>query len=169
MNHIALAHSLWQELLQPADTAIDATCGNGNDTLFLAPLVEKLYAIDIQEEAIAKAKAKCAGYTNITFIHGSHAHLPHCSPALIVYNLGYLPGGDKTLTTLTSTTLQSLESAKALQPKMISITLYPGHPEGLIESETLISSVHPGWKVQLHTPGKSPHAPKLLVMVNSSI
>ena len=52
--HLLRAHQLWQFFLQPADIAIDATCGNGYDAFFLAPLVKKLYMLDLQAQALAK-------------------------------------------------------------------------------------------------------------------
>lgn len=152
-SHLDLAHSYWKTITCPGDCVIDATCGNGHDTLLLAQLVTmgRVIAIDRQQEAIEAAKKLLS--TNILeekrglidFKCQSHATFPSEikpeSIKLIVYNLGYLPGGDKNLTTLTSTTCESLENAlKLICPGgAISITCYPGHPEGKLEEEALLT------------------------------
>ncbi|HEY5234577.1 MAG TPA: class I SAM-dependent methyltransferase [Rhabdochlamydiaceae bacterium] len=134
--HLDQAHLYWRNLLKPGDQVIDATCGNGKDSLRLAELVPQghVYAIDIQEIALQKAK-ELIPHSNISYLHQSHTQLPTGEFKLIVYNLGYLPGGNKDLTTLTSTTLESLEKAAQLIVigGGLSITCYPGHPEGALE------------------------------------
>src|SRR6185436_10014836 len=83
-----------------------------------------------------------APFSNITFLHQCHTQLPQDEKVkLIVYNLGYLPGGNKSLTTLTSTTLTSLNTAYALLAPggALSITCYPGHPEGAREEAAIHS------------------------------
>lgn len=146
-QHVNIAHSLWKDCVSKDDVAIDATCGNGHDTLFLAPLVKHLYAMDIQKSAIDNTEALTQQFQNISFILGSHEKFPleikKESIKLIVYNLGYLPGQDKTLTTMTATTIESLQHALELLVKggLISITCYPGHAEGKIEQEALLQFV----------------------------
>ena len=154
--HLDLAFEYWKTCLLPGDTVIDATCGNGKDTLRLASLVPqgKVLALDIQEDAIIKAKKLTAAYSNVFFFLQSHASFPPSGPIkLVVYNLGYLPFGNKSLTTMTATTLQSLEMA-LLKAQAISITCYPGHPEGLVEKEAVFAwakTLAPNvWKVFFH-------------------
>lgn len=150
-SHIRLAHSYWEQIVSPGDCLIDATCGNGHDTLKLCQLTlpsGQVFAIDIQEKAIQSTKQLLSLHLSqmeqITFIHSSHAQFPSSiregTIKLIVYNLGYLPGGVKEKTTLTATTLESLKNAeRLLMPGgFISITCYPGHPEGKKEQELLI-------------------------------
>jgi hypothetical protein len=158
--HIVLAHNYWQNLLQKGDIAIDATCGNGFDSLFLAKILlekedcGKLFCFDIQEKAIENTKLLLQknlsenSFHHIHFFQKSHEYLsivqenfPEKPIRLIVYNLGYLPKGDKTLTTKTDTTLKSLQSALALLSShgAISITCYPGHEEGAKEEKALLS------------------------------
>lgn len=138
--HLDQAYLYWKNLLKPSDRVIDATCGNGKDSLRLAELVPEghVYALDIQEIALQKAK-KLIPYSNMSYLHQSHTQLPAGAFKLIVYNLGYLPGGNKDLTTLTSTTLESLEKAAQLIVigGGLSITCYPGHPEGALEEEAV--------------------------------
>ena len=140
LNHLHLAHHFWNKHLKPRDWAIDATCGNGHDALFLSSKVEKLFCIDIQSAAIENTRKKVP---TALFFQTCHSQLPReaLSPnlKLIVYNLGYLPGSDKSLTTSHLTTKQSLELALSILPVggAISITFYPGHHEGFREFETL--------------------------------
>ncbi|MDE3045216.1 MAG: methyltransferase domain-containing protein [Verrucomicrobiota bacterium] len=137
--HLLLAHEYWRNHLRPSDFAIDMTCGNGHDTLLLSDCLPLglVYAIDIQEQAVKNTRMRLEGRSNIHLFHQSHETLPPLpkAPALIVYNLGYLPGGDKSITTQTETTLRSLQaSLAALAPDgALSITCYPGHEEGARE------------------------------------
>lgn len=147
--HLELAKSYWTKHLKAQDTVIDATCGNGYDTLFLTQFpLKALFAIDIQPEAIKKTKELLDQHkrSHLVSLHeGSHASFQWISPPptvnLIVYNLGYLPKGDKTLTTQTETTLSSLNAAlELLRDKgALSITCYPGHEEGAKEHEAILS------------------------------
>jgi hypothetical protein len=152
---IDLAHRYWEKILRPGDLAVDATCGNGKDTLKLAQLSlnevsGEIYAYDIQSEAIKSAQKYLSTQLNldqflrIRFIQASHTEFSSAirplSVRLIVYNLGYLPGGNKNLTTDASTTLASVASAMPLicHGGVVSITCYPGHSEGLVEETALL-------------------------------
>lgn len=153
-SHLDLAHVYWSTLLKPGDWAIDATCGNGHDTLKLAECIleggeGRLWAIDIQEEAIVSTRKLLESrysqdqLKHIYYLLGNHQSYPETiepgSIALIVYNLGYLPGGDKGITTLSSSTIDSLKKALILLKPggAVSITCYPGHPEGKREEEEI--------------------------------
>ncbi len=154
-SHLDLAHDYWKRLLRIGDTVIDATCGNGHDTLALANLCVNdscgtLYAIDKQSNAIASTRQLLQSHLTpghlhrIHLIQGCHSRFPDTltpqSVKLIVYNLGYLPGGNKTITTETATTLASVQHALSLLMPggCLSITLYPGHAEGEVEQQQLI-------------------------------
>ena len=56
-----------------------------------------------------------------------------------MFNLGYLPGGDKSVTTLRTTTLEAIRKAvdKLTVGGVLTVTIYPGHPEGKIEGELI--------------------------------
>ncbi len=153
---IDLAHNLWKEILKPSDLVIDATCGNGKDSLFLAqillPLKGSLYCIDIQEKALENTKALLERellqfLPHVQFYKQSHETLPPAPSSLlvklIVFNLGYLPTGDKSITTQVDSTLLSLSNALTiLSPGgLISITCYPGHLEGKNEQEALLKTL----------------------------
>ena len=87
-------HRWIRETFEHAGLAVDATCGGGNDTVFLAGLADNVLALDIQLEAVKKTQKKTAGFANVTVIQADHAELAHwlTQPAqIIVFNLGYLP------------------------------------------------------------------------------
>ena len=142
-----LTHAYWKKLLQGGDWVIDATCGNGKDTLVLADLVDEnggIIALDIQAQAIEKAEVTCQEKKNVHFFCSSHETFPPLALEkpirLIVYNLGYLPGSDKEIKTLPSSTLTSIEKGLSLllPGGAISIVSYPGHSEGAQEEVALL-------------------------------
>ena len=140
------AHQLIRDVFPTLDYAIDATCGNGHDTLFLAKLCTKagkVLSFDIQQQAIDSAKKQIEenGLTEkVTFLCSSHESMQkHISqkPQVIMFNLGYLPNADKNITTQASSTINALNNAcEILAPNgLLSILCYPGHAEGRIETE----------------------------------
>jgi tRNA G37 N-methylase Trm5 len=154
-SHIDLAHKHWESMVRPGDTVVDATCGNGYDTLFLAklaltPETGSVYALDAQSAAIESCRELLrinlpeGLFKKIHFIEGCHSRFPKeilpGSTKLIAYNLGYLPGGDKTKTTRTETTLKSIQQAQIIirAGGSISVTCYPGHPEGEKEEKAIL-------------------------------
>jgi len=147
-------HLELRQTIQPGDTAIDATAGNGHDTLAMAEWVGpsgKVFAIDRQTAAITSTwvRLKEAGHAaQCELIEGDHATilnslLPrHCeSAAAITFNLGYLPGGEKAITTSSETTLRALEAAKLLLKHggVLLVTAYRGHEGGMDEADQVES------------------------------
>ena len=138
--------------VEPGDTVIDATCGNGHDTLTLAEMKpEKLYAFDVQAEAVRATTEllEKTGYRESIaegrivlrqMGHEEMADVVDPPVKAVVFNLGYLPGGDKKFTTGADTTLAAVRIAMDLiQPDgLICITMYSGHPEGKREREALL-------------------------------
>jgi len=124
-------------------TAIDMTVGNGNDTVFLANLSEFVYGFDIQKIAISKTNEllQSKNFTNYLLINDSHENIDKYNIKNIdiaIYNLGYLPNGDKTVTTNTKTTLSSLEKLlKILNPEGEIVLVVYSHNKS--ESDALIS------------------------------
>lgn len=182
-SHLDLAHHYWEMILQKGGSVIDATCGNGHDTLKLTQLLpdqEILIGIDIQKAAISQTQEKLK--TSLSEQQLSRVHLfcqSHSTfPALclehtiklIVYNLGYLPGSNKKLTTLTHSTLESLGAALELIAPggAISITCYPGHDEGAKEEEAIlqiVAALSPSlWNVCHHKFLNRKHSPSLLLI-----
>lgn len=121
--------------------AVDFTCGHGFDTLFLAKHFNHVYAFDIQKEAILDSKERCKEYDNITFINESHEHVLKYVKKMDVgiFNCGYLPNGDKTITTNSSTVIPTLKNAFTILEKqgIIIIVLYPGFEHGKQEAREI--------------------------------
>ncbi|MFW6284820.1 MAG: class I SAM-dependent methyltransferase [Bacillota bacterium] len=143
---IRFTHSTLKRVLDQSDTAIDATAGNGHDTLFLAQTVKHVHALDIQDDALKRTKERLDANTirNVTLHRLGHEHLITLDtppPKAIIFNLGYLPGGDRAITTKRLTSLEAIKQAiKMVLPSgMVAITLYPGHPEGKEEAKLIES------------------------------
>ena len=144
----ALAHLFLREVVRPGDRVVDATCGNGHDTLFLAQLVGsggKVWGFDIQEKAITATAASLEGAGCrewVELCHIGHEQLTTfvSGPvAVVVFNLGYLPGGDKGCVTRSGGTVAALGQALKLLASggRICISLYTGHPGGMEEAEAV--------------------------------
>lgn len=149
-NPLYLAHRYWASLLSPTDTVIDATCGNGHDTLKLAELVPQgiVIALDIQSAAIERTQELTQNHPHVHLFQQCHTTFPSLTSKhpikLIVYNLGYLPGSaDKNLTTITLNTLFSVKNALSLVMPggALSIMCYPGHSEGEKEETALLTYI----------------------------
>ncbi len=138
--------------LSAGDIAIDATCGNGFDTLFLADKVGSkgvVYGVDIQPRAIEVARQKLLDvghFDRCRLVVGSHSDLitivdsGHAGRvSVVMFNLGYLPFGDKTLVTLSSTTRVAMDHAFTLVRRcgLISVLAYPGHTGGFEEAKCI--------------------------------
>lgn len=141
MKSYLLAHASWKKMVAPGDTVIDATLGNGHDTLLIARLLKgegRVIGYDIQKNSIEKSRqlleSQLATHElqTVTLLHASHEEFQDLPAKLIIYNLGYLPFGDKAVTTTAPTTIKSLTSAcKILLPGgAISLMAYVGHPAG---------------------------------------
>lgn len=140
-----LTHLLIKQHLHNGDICIDATCGMGNDTLFLRSIVGNegiVHAYDIQLDAINETKALLKNFNNIIYHHASHETIDILDAKVILFNLGYLPNHDKTIKTNKDSTLNAIKNILNIyinHPEMILfINCYPGHKEGLEESITLI-------------------------------
>jgi tRNA G37 N-methylase Trm5 len=127
---------------------VDGTAGNGHDTLFLANLVGRegcVYAFDLQKTAIDNTKRlleKNGLEARVKLHCCDHRQISAFVPGLVqagMFNLGYLPGGDKTLVTQAATTVAALSSClEILAPGgIISVVTYSGHPGGREEEEAV--------------------------------
>jgi len=133
------------------DNAIDATCGNGNDTVFLSHLVGnegRIFAFDIQEEAIyrTRARLKEAGIRNVDLILEGHENVLHyidCEISAAIFNLGYLPGSDKRITTSGHTTWKAVVDILSLLKVggVIILVIYHGHEEGKFERDEIEAAI----------------------------
>ena len=146
---IPFAHDLLQNHLREEDICLDMTLGNGNDTLFLVNKCRFVYAFDIQESAISQSSflLKKSNHQNYRLILDSHENfLTYVQEEIgaAIFNLGYLPKGDKKITTLSHTTLKTIQFLlPRLRKNGICIVIvYPGHPEGKKEAEVLTQYFH---------------------------
>jgi hypothetical protein len=126
------------------DNAVDCTLGNGNDTDFLSGHFKRVYSFDIQENAVQSYKARLR--PNVTLLHESHENIGlHIKTKVdcIMYNLGYLPGGDKNITTIAESSIASIKQGiDILMPGgIMSIAVYTGHQEGKREKDAVIALV----------------------------
>lgn len=154
-------------------TAMDATCGNGHDTIFLAKLgFKKVYGFDVQQQAINNTKKliEQENLNSIRLIKDGHETINQYineNVDCIMFNLGYLPNADKNITTTEQTSIKALEQSLSLLNKngLISILCYPGHPQGAIETEEIqgwLKDLNDDWKTtQILSSHPSPKAPVL--------
>jgi len=173
---VALSHFFLRERIEPGDRVADATCGNGHDTLFLARLVGpggKVWAFDMQEQALANTKllldeAGCLAQTEL--VAAGHERLADFVGEPLkaaLFNLGYLPGGDRSFTTRPEQTLTALDqAARLLLPGgIITACIYTGHPGGVEEGEaveqwaaSLAPATFNAWVTrQLNRPASAPY------------
>lgn len=149
----AMAMEMTLKYIKPGDFVIDATCGNGNDTLTLSEAVGddgRVMALDIQESALQSAQKLLHehGKDNVTFTLGNFRELKELTasilhekrPSAIVFNLGYLPGGDKTLTTVKDDSLAALAQALEMIEVggVVTVVLYCGHEAGKTEKAAIL-------------------------------
>ena len=140
------------ELIEPAlydgARAVDATMGNGQDTLWLCRRVGeagRVYAFDVQPEAVARTRQRLedAGVAQRAELNClGHERMAEVVPGpvdVVMFNLGWLPGAAHAVTTRTETTLLAVNAALGLlKPDgLLTVCVYPGHPEGTRELEAL--------------------------------
>lgn len=144
-----LAADYMRRTLKEGDAAVDATMGNGKDTLFLCELVGSsghVYAFDVQQDAVARTaqRVKEAGFAKRTtlFLAGHETMAEHIKTPVraVMFNLGWLPGAAHIVTTKTNTTLEAVSAAANLIAPggVVTICVYPGHEEGQRELKALL-------------------------------
>lgn len=149
---LAFAHDLVIHALSPGGIAVDATVGNGHDTVVLSEAVGDeghVYGFDVQEEAVARTKDRLETETASPATHlyqvgheEMDTYLPeerHGKVGAVMFNLGYLPGGDSSRTTRPETTVAALGTAvKLLQPGgVVTVVVYTGHDGGPEEADAV--------------------------------
>ena len=143
------ARQLHTEAIAEGSVVIDATMGGGGDTLDMARMVGEagmVYAFDVQQYAVDRTRERLIAEGlegRVQLILDGHQNMEryvHCKVDAVLFNLGWLPGGDKRVTTLTETTLQAVNAALRLLKAggLLTICSYPGHAEGASERDALI-------------------------------
>ncbi|MDV2686378.1 class I SAM-dependent methyltransferase [Alkalihalophilus lindianensis] len=153
---LPFARFLLERSISPGDIAVDCTAGNGHDSLFLAKLVREnghVYSVDVQETAILNTRARldeAEVSSRVTLTQSGHQHIAtiipsdqHARVKGAIFNLGYLPGGDKSIVTQSDTTIEAIEALLELMPKegVIVLVIYHGHTEGAVERDHLLHYV----------------------------
>lgn len=177
---LQLAHELVRRVVSVGDTVVDATVGNGHDTAFLAGLVGeegKVVGFDIQQEACDSTWQRLVDGDldgRCEIFCESHVRIADrvSSPvSAVLFNLGYLPGGDKTLTTEEHSTVEALTGAcRVLAPHgLIAVMCYVGHAGGSDEAcavERWASELaRESWRVFKYLAVNAPNDPPFLLVI----
>lgn len=151
---LPFARLLLDQAVEKGDVVIDATAGNGHDTVYLAKLVGDqgtVFSFDIQETAINSTKKRIEEHhchSQVLLFQRGHEEAKTLIPtekhgqiAGAVFNLGYLPGGDKAIVTKPETTITAINDIFSMLKKegIIVLVVYPGHEEGKNERDQLVS------------------------------
>jgi len=148
VNAVQMAHNFIISRLQTANLVVDATAGNGHDTLFLTkntPATTTILAFDIQPQAIAKTELLLQQHQ---FLHktrlilDSHANIAKYIDQPVdvaMFNLGYLPGGDHTLSTYPDITIEAISKTLQLLAVggLMTVAAYPGYEHGKRECQAV--------------------------------
>ena len=173
MRHITItqmSHHIMDINVTENSICADLTAGNGHDTLYLAKRSKHVYTFDIQKQALDATKERCKDYNNITYILDSHANVNlYITHPLdfAIFNFGYLPKGDKTITTMTETSIQAVQEVlQLLQPQgLLCLCFYPGHEEGKKEMKHVLDYLFKQDNLLLsHYHTLQEHAPELYLI-----
>ncbi len=151
-NALSISHEIVSNYLTEGDIAVDATAGNGNDTIFMAELVGergRVYSFDIQEKAIKITREKLIKIdmeSRVTLINDGHQFMDKYVPfgiKVVMFNLGYLPGGNHFIATKPENTIAAIEkSLKLLQTGgIIMMVIYYGGDSGFAEKDALMNYI----------------------------
>jgi len=148
-NSLHISHELVGKVVQPGDVVVDATMGNGNDTLFLAELVGdagKVYAFDVQQMALDNTsrrlqEAKVLHRSEL--ILDGHQNIGQYVPGgikAVMFNLGYLPKGDHSIGTRAETTITAINHCLELlcREGIVMIVIYYGGDSGFDEKNAVM-------------------------------
>ena len=173
---IHVSHDFLSEILDERSVAIDATMGNGNDTVILAKFAKEVYAFDVQEQALEKTKNRLdqLHLTNVHLILDGHENVDKYVDKPIraaIFNLGYLPSADKSLITKPDTTLEAIEKIlKKLEAGgRMAIMVYYGHQGGKSEKDAVLDFVEElpqtDYTAMVYRPLNQVHTPPFLILI----
>lgn len=144
------SHELFKLQVKTGGIYVDATMGNGHDTLFLCEMAEetgKVTAFDIQAQALEETKKllKKAGLEERAELHlDSHtnmdSYLGEETADGIYFNFGYLPKGDHRLATKADTSVEAIEKGlKILKTGgVMALCIYSGGDTGFEERDCIL-------------------------------
>ena len=153
INTLTLARKFLSEQVKPGDFCIDATAGNGYDTAYLCELTGpsgRVLAFDIQAAEVEKTRARlrengCESFSEVA--RDSHSNMDRYaepeSADCIVFNFGYLPGGDKNLFTLAETSTEAVRKGLSILKTggAMCLSVYYGGPNGYGERDAILDLV----------------------------
>lgn len=171
-----------ENFIHPGDTAVDATMGNGNDTLKLCRAVGengKVYAFDIQKSAIESTSEKLSkeNILNAKLILDSHTSMDKYvneKVSCVIFNLGYLPGGDHSVCTKGDTSIEAIEKSLSLisEKGFVSVTIYYGKNSGTEEKDAVMKYLkaidHKEYTVVVHDFLNRPNNPPITVIITKN-
>ena len=174
-------HTVVRATLKPGDIAVDATVGNGRDARLLAECVGpsgKVFAFDVQAVGLERAAAYLADHDihNVELFQRDHAEIDAVLTeyrgriGAVMFNLGYLPGGEKTITTTTASTVTAIRAAlELLRPGgVLTVVAYTIHSGGAEEADavrTLLRNLPTEYEVrESQFDRRKPTAPRLFVV-----
>ncbi|WP_010243596.1 tRNA (mnm(5)s(2)U34)-methyltransferase [Acetivibrio cellulolyticus] len=148
-NSLTQSHKYIEHFVEEGDTVIDATAGNGSDTVFLAKLVGEsghVYSFDVQQIALDRTAEKLDSLDlrdRVDLINDGHENLDNYVKSkvkAVMFNLGYLPRGDHNIGTRAKTTITAIQKSMELLVVggIISIVVYHGGDSGFDEKIQVI-------------------------------
>ncbi len=162
MNGLDVSHKIISEHVSAGAFCIDATAGRGKDTLFLAKLTGhsgRVLAFDIQQDAVDLTRVLIHenGFDDMTEVFlDSHSNMAaYAEPGTvdcIVFNFGWLPGGDHNIFTRKETSIAAMSAGlELLKPGgLMSLTVYYGRNNGYEERDAILGFLR-GLDDQLYT------------------
>ena len=141
-------HKVLEGQIKEGDHCIDATMGKGGDTLFLCQRTGqsgKVTAFDVQKQALEMTIEKLEKHgVKAKLIQDGHEHMANYfalgTIQCIMFNLGYLPGGDHQLVTRPKTSIEAFEAGLRLLKVggIMSICIYSGGDSGFEERDQVL-------------------------------
>ncbi len=143
-------HRMLEGLISEGSFCIDATAGTGRDTLYLSQCAGeggKVLAFDIQQTALDMTRQRleqAQAPENTRLLLDSHTHMDRYvqkgTADAILFNFGYLPGGDHSLATTPDTSLEAVEKGLELLKAggVMSLCVYSGGDTGFAERDALL-------------------------------
>ncbi|NLY43982.1 MAG: methyltransferase domain-containing protein [Clostridiaceae bacterium] len=149
-NSLGISHEIVEKIVKEGDIVVDATAGNGHDTLFLAKLVGDsghVYSFDIQDAALEATYSRLCAHNlqhRVTLIKDGHQEMDKYVPRgvkAVMFNLGYLPGGDHSICTKPDTTIEAIKKSLELliTNGIVMIVIYYGGDSGFEEKDAVMS------------------------------
>ena len=181
LNSLELSHLILTNHIHEGAFCIDATAGRGRDTAFLCSLTGDtgtVYSFDIQQEALdstARLISEKQYKTNTKLILDSHSNLLHYADAesvdAIVFNFGWLPGGDHSLFTLPETSIAAIQAGLRLLKVggLMTLGIYYGGQSGFSERDALLQYLptidYRRFTVTITTFCNRPNNPSILAVI----